>query len=1053
MLRFFSVLIFLLPVAVSGQFATTPTNPATTRADSLHKPLQWRNIGPYRGGRANAIAGVNGLSGVYYTGYTGGGVWKTEDGGLTWRNISDGFFKTSSIGDIAVAASDRNVIYAGTGEHAVRGVMTSFGDGVYKSTDAGRTWKNMGLKNSRHIADVIIHPADENIVWVAAQGTVHGPNNERGVYKSTDGGVNWKRTLFINDSTGISSLTLDVTNPRVLYAASWQHQRLPWTVNSGGRGSSLWKSTDGGETWTKINKGLPSLLGKMGIAVSAANPQRVFAIVEAEKGKGGLYRSDDGGASWALQSTHNDIVSRSWYYMEVAADPKNENVVYVLNAPLMKSIDGGKTFAPIRVGHGDTHDLWINPDDPQNMALADDGGGEITFNGGRSWSTLNNQPTAQFYRVSVDNRVPYRLYGGQQDNTSVMIKSRTNSGNIGERDWEPSAGCESAWLAFDPANPEKVYGGCYQGYIEEIDANTGEGKDIQAYPSLNLAVEPRKMKYRFNWNAPIVASPHNPQVIYHAANVLLKTTNGGQKWEVISPDLTRNDTAKQGAGGGPITNEGAGGENYNTIYYVIESPLEKDLIWTGSDDGLVHLTRDGGKTWKAVTPPNLPEGMINSIEVSPHQKGTAYIAVNRYKLNDYGAYAFKTTDYGATWQRINNGIEQDDFLKVIREDRKVPNLLYGGAERGFYISYNGGAAWQRFQLNLPVVPVTDLALHNNDLIAATAGRAFWILDDLSSLQQNITASKSLKLAKPRASYKMNTPNNPAAGVLAGRNPAEGVLLDYWLPSAIDSLTQELTLTITTPSGEVLRTYSSKRDSTYKAYPGGPPAPAVLPIAKGLNRFSWDGRTATIGPDVPEVFIYGDYRGYKVAPGTYKATLQSGSEKSETEITILPDPAVKADAAAWAAQQALLKDVTAAIGDMHTSVNDVRRMKQSLQQYNTMLKAVPGNDDVIKAGQQLMERLTKWENNIVETRIKNGQDVINWPSKLNAELFNVKSLADAHAPQLTEGIKQRSMDLQNEWQDYKRKLNNELQKEIEAYNQLFRAKNLPALMLPSSGKTS
>ena len=457
MLRFILPIVFLLTFFNFSQ--------AQTQSDSLYKSLQWRNIGPYRGGRANAIAGISGNNQTYLVGYTGGGVWKTQDGGQIWRNISDKYFGSGSIGDIAIAPSDNNVIYVATGEHAVRGVMTSYGDGIYKSADGGRTWKNVGLKNSRHVSDIIVHPTNDNIVWVAAQGTVHGPNSERGVYKSSDGGTTWRRTLYINDSTGISSLALDPSNHRVLYAASWQHQRLPWTVNSGGRGSSLWKSTDGGETWNKINNGLPALLGKMGVAVSAANPQRVFAIVEAEKGKAGLYRSDDGGASWSLQSTHNDIIARSWYYMEVVADPQNENVVYVLNAPLMKSIDGGKTFSTVRVGHGDIHDLWINPKDPQNLALADDGGGEISFNGGQTWSTQGNQPTAQFYRVAVDNRVPYRVYGGQQDNTSVMIKSSSNNGSIGEKDWEASAGCESAWLAFDPNNPEKIYGGCYQGYI------------------------------------------------------------------------------------------------------------------------------------------------------------------------------------------------------------------------------------------------------------------------------------------------------------------------------------------------------------------------------------------------------------------------------------------------------------------------------------------------------------------------------------------------------------------------------------------------------------
>ena len=577
-----------------------------------------------------------------------------------------------------------------------------------------------------------------------------------------------------------------------------------------------------------------------------------------------------------------------------------------------------------------------------------------------------------------------------------------------------------------------------------LDAATGEGKDIQAYPSLNLAVQPKKMKYRFNWNAPIVASPHNPKVVYHAANVLLRTTDGGLKWEVISPDLTRNDSTRQGAGGGPLTNEGAGGENYNTIYYVIESPLEKDLIWTGSDCGLVHITRDGGKSWKNVTPPNLPEGMIHSIEVSPHQKGTAYIAVNRYKFNDYGAYAFKTSDYGATWQRINTGIQEDDFLKVIREDRKIPNLLYGGAERGFYISYNGGATWQRFQLNLPVVPVTDLALHNNDLIASTAGRAFWILDDLSPIQQNLPQSKTIKLAQPRSAYRVNRTNNPIAGVRAGRNPLEGVTLDYWLPAAADTAT--LQLTIVNGSGEVIRTYTNKKDSSFKTYPGGPPAPQTLPAAKGLNRFAWDGRAETIKPDVQDVFVYGDYRGYKVAPGKYKAVLQYKGEKTESDIIILPDPAITADASAWAAQQSFLKEVSNAISEMHRAVIEVRQIKQSLQQYNTLLKNMPGNDDLIKAGNQLIQKLTAWENNIVETRIKNGQDVINWPSKLNAELFNLKSLADTHQPQLTEGVKQRKTDLQTEWQGYKSTLNVELRKEIEVYNQLFRSKNLPALII-------
>ena len=649
---------------------------------SVYKGVKWRNIGPFRGGRANAIAGDPNNASVYYVGYTGGGIGKTDDGGITWKNISDGFFKVGTIGEIAISDADPNVIYVGSGEHAVRGVMTSYGDGVYKSTDAGKTWKNIGLEKTRHISDIAIHPNNSDVVYVAAQGAVHGPSADRGVYKSIDGGVTWKKTLYVDENTGVSSLSMDVTNPRILYAATWQHRRYPWKVESGGPGCAIWKSTDSGETWNKIIEGLPKEMGKIGVSVSRANPNRVYAIIEAEKTKAGLYRSDDGGKKWNQMSSDHTITARSWYYMEVFADPVNADVVYVLNAPMTRSIDGGKTFTTIRVGHGDTHDLWINPKNNSNLALADDGGGEITNNTGRSWSPLNNQATSQFYRVNVDNRFPYWVYGGQQDNSSVAIPSRNGSYGITDKDWFDGPGCESAWVAFnDPNNPELLYGGCYQGIIDVKDTRTGEVKDIQEYPATNLGFKPREMKYRFNWNAPLINSPHDAKVMYHAGNVLFKTTNGGLSWDVVSPDLTRNDTTKQNTSGGPITNEGAGGENYNTIYYVIESPHEVGVIYTGSDCGLVHLTKDGGKSWQNVTPAGMPEGMVHSIEVSQHDKGTVYISMSRYKFNDFSNYTYKSLDYGKTWTKIGSGIEADDFIKVIREDKKVKDLLYIGAEK------------------------------------------------------------------------------------------------------------------------------------------------------------------------------------------------------------------------------------------------------------------------------------------------------------------------------------------------------------------------------------
>ena len=1047
---------FLLLIAVyfissqllaQKQKTIAPVTLSAIKYDDVFKSLKWRNIGPFRGGRANAISGVKGNDKLYYVGYTGGGVWKTEDGGQNWQNISDGFFKVGSIGDIAVSESDPNVIYVGTGEHAVRGVMTSYGDGVYKSTDGGKTWKNIGLTNTRHISDVLIHPNNPDVVYVGAQGTVHGPNNDRGVYKSTDGGSTWRKVLFVNDSTGISSLSIDMTNPRILFAATWQHQRLPWKVVSGGTGCAVYKSTDGGESWNKAMDGLPTEMGKIGVTVSRANPNKVFAIVEAEKSKAGLYRSDDGGKKWNLLSNDQNITSRSWYYMEVFADAKNENLVYVLNAPMMRSIDGGRTFSNVRIGHGDTHDLWINPNNSENMALADDGGGEITFTNCKTWSSIMNQPTAQFYRVNVDNRFPYWVYGGQQDNTSVMIASRTNGFGITDKDWTYGPGCESATVAFDPNNPQLLYGGCYQGYIEVLDTKTMESKDIQAYPSLNLAIEPKDMKYRFNWNAPILASPHNYKTIYHCGNVVLKTTNGGLNWEAISPDLTRNEKSKQGVGGGPMTNEGAGGENYNTINYIIESSLEKGVIWTGSDCGLVYVTMNGGSNWTNVTPADLKESMIHSIELSPHDKATAYVSATRYKFNDYASYTYKTTDYGKTWSKINTGIDTDDFVRVIREDRKVKNLLYAGSERGFYISYNGGEQWNKLQLNLPVVLVTDLAIKDNDLVAATAGRAFWILDDISPLQNAaaLLANKQLKIIAPKATVRYSGAGSIPGldpGNTFGRNPVEGVMFDYYLPSKPD--TNTVTLEIKKRDGSVIRTYTNKRNVSFKSYPGGPPAPVVLTAEEGMNRFAWNFRGENISPDL-NAYTYGDYSGYRLAPGSYNAVLSYKGMQTETSFTVIKDPGLNVTDQDWATQQQFLQRVATDLNAIHTAINNMRKIKKQIENYNEVLKDKKESKELMDAGTALIKKINEWEANLIESRQKNGQDVINWPSKLNAEFFNLKGLADAHDPRITNGMTMRLNDLETEWNKYKTMMDVDLKKIIDEYNLKFKNASYPAII--------
>jgi photosystem II stability/assembly factor-like uncharacterized protein len=673
--------------------------------DSIFKSVKYRNIGPFRGGRSVAVSGVVGDPMTYYMGNTGGGLWKTEDGGQLWTNISDGYFKTSSVGAIAVSESDPNIVYVGMGEHAPRAVMTSYGDGVYKSNDAGKTWRQVGLKATQHISRIVIHPKNPDILYVAAQGALYGPNTDRGVFKSVDGGATWTKVLYVNDLTGCAELSMDYNNPLVMYAAMWEHQRLPWKVISGGAGSGLYKTTDGGETWDKIHKGLPKEKGKMAIAVSRSNSDKVYALVESDSDKelGGLFVSNNAGEQWSKVSSDHSLIQRAWYYIELFIDPNDEEKVYVLNASAQRSIDGGKTWSTITGTHGDYHDLWINPDNSNNMVIANDGGAAVSYNYAKTWSPQNRMATAQFYRVNTDNLFPYNLYGGQQDNTSVKISSLAlGSGGIDTHNWSPSAGGESAFLAFDPDNPRYVMGGSYLGTIEILDTKAKASTQIMAAPIQYLGRDGKDMKYRYNWNAPIIKSQHEPNTYYHGAQVLLRTRDNGITWEEVSPDLSNNEKEKQGKGGGPYTNEAVGAENYGTLAYVIESPHEKGFIWAATDDGVLQLTKDGGKTWNKVTPKGLPETQINAIEVSPHDKATAYIATTRFKFNDYTPAIYKTTNYGKSWTNISSGIPNGAYTRVVREDTKRKDLLFAGTELGMYISWNGGKEWQSFQLNLPV---------------------------------------------------------------------------------------------------------------------------------------------------------------------------------------------------------------------------------------------------------------------------------------------------------------------------------------------------------------
>ncbi|TAI47276.1 VPS10 domain-containing protein [Flagellimonas allohymeniacidonis] len=1017
--------------------------PQTELQDSLFHGLKWRNIGPFRGGRSVASTGVVGQPMTYYMGTTGGGIWKTVDDGITWKNISDGQLKTGTVGAITVSESNPNIVVAGMGEHAARGVMTSMGDGVYKSTDAGKTWKHVGLDETRHISDVLIHPKNPDIIFVAAQGAQYGPTQDRGVYRSTDGGSTWEKVLFVDNLTGASSLSMDMNNPLILYAAMWQHRRYAWKMESGGPSSGLYKSMDGGTTWKPMTEGLPKEFGKAGISVSRANPELVFAVIEAEGKEGGVYRSDDAGKKWKQINSDRINIARSWYYMEIFADPQNENVVYVLNAPVTKSIDGGKSFKPLPTPHGDNHHLWIHPHDNSKMINSNDGGANVSNNGGKSWSTQKNQATSQFYRVITDNLVPYNVYGGQQDNSAIAIASRTNDNGIDWKDWYSVAGCESAYLAFDPDNPEVVYGGCYQGIIEKWVKASNEGKPIKEYPELGLGKVPKDFKYRYNWNAPIISSPYDRNTIYHAGNVVFKTQDGGHNWEVVSPDLTRNEVEKQGPGGGPYTNEAAGGENYNTIMYLVESSHEQGVLYAGTDDGLVHITKNGGNNWENITPPNLGEGIINSIEVSPHDPATAYIAVMRYKFMDLNPYIFKTTNYGQTWTKITNGFEdKHTFVRVVREDKKRKGLLYAGTETGLYLSFDDGLNWQQFQLNLPVVPINDLIIQDNDLVAATAGRSFWILDDLSTLQNTSGNETTLTLFEPKNTYRIfgSSPEKPVPGL--GQNPKSGVIFDYYLPKDSDSLDLKLEVL---QNGKIIRTLTNKKPEDFKSWPGGPPKPVVLPSKKGYNRFNWNLRKDPI-PSIDKVFVFGNYNGSRVAPGTYTLRLTLENETVETNATVLANPKIRATNSDYADQQQVLNQIENAIHSMHEAVNQMRSAKAQLKGYDKLLKENENAAELLQIGDSLVKRIKVWEENLIQPNQKTFQDVINFHNQLNADFMHLKGFVDTAEPKVTEGAKERLRDLLTKWRTFETEKKAIVETEMAKYNALYESLNLPAIIL-------
>ncbi|HMO12995.1 MAG TPA: hypothetical protein PKD64_07820 [Pirellulaceae bacterium] len=991
-----------IPVSAANSYVVKPD---TSAWDQLTGTMSYRSIGPFRGGRSAACVGVKAKPNEFLFGATGGGVWKTSDGGSSWFNISDGFFG-GSIGAVAIADSDPNVIYVGGGEKTVRGNV-SHGDGMWKSMDGGKTWSFIGLEDSQFIPRIRIHPQNPDVVYVAALGHLFGPNQQRGVFRSKDGGKTWERVLFVNDEAGAVDLIIDPNNPRILYATIWQVKRTPYSLESGGPASGIWKSVDSGDTWTEItrNSGLPSgLVGIIGVAVSPVNSDRVWAQVEAEDG--GLFRSDDAGQTWRRVNQDRNLRQRAWYYTRVYAGPQDIDEVYVLNVQFWRSLDGGSTFKSISTPHGDHHDLWIDPNDPDRMIIADDGGAQVSFNRGETFSTYMNQPTSQFYRVTTDNHFPYRIYGAQQDNSTVRIFHRSDAFSITEQDWEPTAGGESGHLAPHPTDPDIVYGGSYGGYLTMLNHRTKAIRNVHVWPDNPMGHGAGTLRYRFQWNFPIHFSPHNPERLYAAANVLFVTEDGGESWQQLSPDLTRNDQSKLGPSGGPITKDNTSVEYYCTIFAFAESSHEEGVLWVGSDDGLIHISRDAGASWENVTPSEMPEwAQVNSIEVHPFEPGGLYVAATRYKLDDFRPYLFKTVDYGKTWTRINEGIDRQHFTRVVRADPVRRGLLFAGTERGMYISLNDGHVWRPFQLDLPIVPITDLAIKENDLIVATQGRSFYVLDDLTPLHQwdeHALSNQAATILQPRPTYRMRGGGSGKATLTAGANPPAGVTFRIYLK---ENPTQPMQLVIIDEQGGVPTTFSTdaKRDKGETA----------MTLKAGFNTVYWDMSYPRADTFDGMVLWGGGTNGPRAVPGTYRAILSPVSTQVNTldanetdaspaadqvshsiEFEIRIDPRATASIDDLQKQFDLLIEIRDKLSETHRAIKKIRDIKQQISGLHQRIKDNSLYKDIVDQGNAILTQLTHIEEELYQTRMQSSQDPLNFPIRLNNRLSGLVGVVAA-----------------------------------------------------------
>ncbi len=985
------LLLLTLSLFIGFSTARADIDPATFPADI--RALEWREIGPYRGGRSAAVTGLSADRETYYMGTTGGGVWKTNNGGSSWENVSDGFFG-GSVGAVAVSDWDPNVIYVGLGEKTVRGNVSP-GNGLWRSDDAGETWSKLGLEDTQHISRIRIHPKDPNRVYAAAMGHLFGANDNRGIYRSKDGGENWEKILFVDDEVGAVDLAMDPTNPRILYASFWRVKRTPYSLESGGPGSGLYKSTDGGDSWELLsdNEGFPTgTLGIIGITVSPTNNQNLYAMVEAEDG--GVFRSRDGGETWARVSKDRNLRQRAWYYTRIYADPASEESVYVLNVRFHHSRDGGKTFSEIATPHGDNHDLWIDPSDPQRMIQANDGGGNVSYDGGDTWSVQSNQPTAQMYRVSTDNAFPFRLLGGQQDNSALRIRSQSAmDDSISRRDWEPTAGGESGYVVAKPNQPDIVVGGSYGGYLTLVDHRTGAERAINVWPDNPMGWGAADLKYRFQWNFPIAFSVHDPDVLYAAANVLFKSEDLGETWTAISPDLTRNDKSRMGPSGGPITKDNTGVEYYGTIFALAESRHEEGVIWAGSDDGRVHLTRDGGTRWDDVTPSGLPEwAQVNTLEVDPFNPAGAYLAATRYKSDDFKPYLYHTDNWGRSWRKITRGLPDTHFTRALRADPDRKGLLYAGTEYGIYFSLDNGRNWRSLQLNLPLVSITDLAVKQRKLVAATQGRGYWILDDLAVLHQLDDDADGPVLYTPEPAWRLTAgaERSDAPGS-AGTNPYPGVTFYYRLPEKLGKDT-EVALQVLNDDEVVWNwTREPAPGDANEEEPGrnAPPRTDILATEPGLNKYSWDLRYPGF-ERFDDLILWIDARdGPAVPPGTYVARLTVGEDVSETPFEVVADPRSTMTQADYEAQFAFASSAVELLSRTHYGIKRLRSLRTQLESAQARME----EDSEARATlTEAIDRLTGIEETLYQTRNESRQDPLNFPIRLNNKLSYVMVLA-------------------------------------------------------------